>query len=80
MVVKDLVNTAQNKSTEDIISDTTMMFMACAVYTLCMRNNFSKQEIAQFLADVEQVNRDNSYEDLRLMLNEKYNLEFPEVK
>lgn len=79
MIVKNLVESAVNKTPDEIISDTTMMFMACAAYVLHERNGFGQQRIAQFLADVEQVNRENEYIDLRNKLNEQFGLDFPEV-
>lgn len=79
MIVKNLVESANNKTPDEIISDTTMMFMACAAYVLHERNGFGQQRIAQFLADVEQVNRENEYIDLRKKLNEQFGLDFPEV-
>jgi len=79
MIVKNLVESANNKTPDEIISDTTMMFMACAAYVLHERNGFGQQRIAQFLADVEQVNRENEYIDLRNKLNEQFGLDFPEV-
>lgn len=79
MIVKNLVESAVNKTPDEIISDTTMMFMACAAYVLHERNGFGQQRIAQFLADIEQVNRENEYIDLRNKLNEQFGLDFPEV-
>lgn len=79
MIVNNLVESAVNKTPDEIISDTTMMFMACAAYVLHERNGFGQQRIAQFLADVEQVNRENEYIDLRNKLNEQFGLDFPEV-
>lgn len=79
MIVKNLVESAVNKTPDEIISDTTMMFMACAAYVLHERNGFGQQRIEQFLADVEQVNRENEYIDLRNKLNKQFGLDFPEV-
>ena len=79
MIVKNLVRKSIDKTPDEIIYDTTMMFMACTAYVLHERNGFGQQRIAQFLADVEQVNRENEYKDLRNMLNEKFGLDFPEV-
>ena len=79
MIVKNLVKSSIDKTPDEIIYDTTMMFMACTAYVLHERNGFGKARIAQFLTDVEQVNRANEYKDLQKMLNEKFGLDFPEV-
>ena len=62
------------------ISDTTMMFMACACYVLSERNSFGKKRLMQFMADIEQVNRENEYSEIIQVLNKKYKLNFPEIK
>lgn len=80
MIVKNLVKDSMKKTPEEVISDTTMMFMACAVYVLHERNGFGKQRITQFLADIEQVNRENEYEDLRNALMERFDMDFPEIE
>jgi hypothetical protein len=79
MIVKNLVKSSLEKSPDEVISDTTMMFMACAAYVLHERNGFGKNRIAQFLADIEQVNRENEYTDIRKYLKETMGFEFPEV-
>lgn len=68
-----------NKTPDEIIYDTTMMFTACAAYVLQERNNFDKQAVLQFLTDIEQVNRDNEYKELQEVLNGKYGMDFPEL-
>lgn len=65
---------------EKIISDTTMMFIACAAYTLYERNRFGKKKITQFINDVMQVNCDNEYNELRQALKEKVGIDLPEVQ
>lgn len=75
MIVKNLVESAVNKTPDEIISDTTMMFMACAAYVLHERNGFGQQRIIQFLADIEQVNRENEYEDIINNLKESIGMD-----
>ena len=62
------------------ISDTTMMFMACACYVLAKRNKFGKQRLSQFIADIQQVNADNEYSEIREFIISKYGIELPEIK
>ena len=64
---------------EKLISDTTMMFMACACYALNKRNRFGKKRLMQFIADIQQVNEENEYSELREILNEKFKIDLPEV-
>lgn len=65
---------------EKVISDTTMMFMACACFVLSERNKFGKKRLIQFMADIEQINRENEYADIIAVLNDKYKLGFPNVE
>lgn len=65
------------KQTDEIIADTTMMFTACACYVLHERNGFSKQRLMQFIADIEQVNRENEYKDIVKVLKDKLDMDFP---
>lgn len=64
---------------DKVISDTTMMFMACACYVLHERNNFGKQRLTQFMADIEQVNRENEYGEIIKVLKDKLDMDFPEI-
>lgn len=64
---------------DKVISDTTMMFMACACYVLHERNNFGKQRLTQFMADIEQVNRENEYREIIKALKDKLDMDFPEI-
>lgn len=79
MIVKNRIKTEVDKTTDETISDTTMMFLACATYVLHERNGFGKNRLMQFIADIEQVNRENSYEDLREYLNKTLSIELPEL-
>lgn len=65
---------------DQIISDTSMMFLACACYSLHERNNFGKQRLMQFVADVTQVDRENEYSDITAALKEKVGLDFPAIE
>lgn len=76
MIIKNKIST----ETDKVISDTTMMFMACASYVLHERNKFGKQRIMQFIADIEQVGRENTYDELRQYLTDKVSIDFPEVE
>lgn len=60
------------------ISDTTMMFLACACYALHKRNGFGKNRLIQFIADINQVNEGNNYDDLRKNLID-VGIDLPEV-
>lgn len=71
---------AKRKSEDKIIADTSMMFMACACYVLHERNGFGKSRLMQFMADIQQVNNDNEYEEIIAVLNEKMGMEFPSVE
>lgn len=75
MIVKNEIRT----NTDKVISDTTMMFMACAVYVLHERNGFGKNRIMQFMADIEQVSRENDYKDIIENLSKNLNIDFPKI-
>lgn len=75
MIVKNEIRT----NTDKVISDTTMMFMACAVYVLHERNGFGKNRIMQFMADIEQVSRENDYKDIIENLSKNLNIDFPSI-
>lgn len=55
------------------------MFMACAVYVLHERNGFGKNRIMQFMADIEQVSRENDYKDIIENLSKNLNIDFPSI-
>ena len=75
MIVKNEIRT----NTDKVISDTTMMFMACAVYVLHEKNGFGKNRIMQFMADIEQVSRENDYKDIIENLSKNLNIDFPSI-
>lgn len=68
------------KSEDKIISDTSMMFLACACYVLHERNGFGKNRLLQFMTDIQKVNDDNEYEDIRSVLKKKLDMDFPNVE
>lgn len=77
MLEENLERNDVNKTPDEIIYDTTMMFTACAAYVLQERNGFDKQAVMQFLTDIEQVNRSSEYKELQKVLNGKYGMDFP---
>ena len=79
MVVKNKVKSKKTIDTDKVISDTTMMFKACACYALHTRHKFGKQRLVQFIADIEQMNRESEYADIAKYLKEKLDIDFPDI-
>ena len=65
---------------DKVISDTSMMFLACACYALHKRNGFSKNRLTQFIADITQTNDKNEYAEIIAYLKEKVDIDFPEIE
>lgn len=65
---------------DKVISDTSMMFLACACYALHKRNGFGKNRLTQFIADITQTNDKNEYAEIIAYLKEKVDIDFPEIE
>lgn len=65
---------------DKVISDTTMMFMACACYSLYKRNEFGKKRLMQFMADVIEVNNKTEYTEIQKFLENELKIEFPQIE
>ena len=62
---------AKRKTEQQIINDTTTMAITTACYVLNKRNKFGAQRLAQFVADVMEINEKMELDEIRAELKEK---------